>query len=560
VTGLLGILKAGGAYVPLGPAYPKERLSYMLDEADIAVLVTQWTLVESITKGAATFLCLDAERDFIRKQSQSNVQSGLLGSNPAYVIYTSGSTGRPKGAMNSHEAICNRLMWMQDTYRLDETDRVLQKTPFSFDVSVWEFFWPLLTGACLVVAAAGGERDSAYLQKVISETRISTIHFVPSMLQVVLEQSGIESCGSLRRVICSGEALSLQLQERFFAGLSSELHNLYGPTEAAIDVTSRHCWPDGSQRTVPIGRPITNTQIYVLDKHMVPVTTSVPGELHIGGVGLARGYVNQPDLTSEKFIPNPFGNASGSRLYKTGDLARYLPDGEIDFLQRIDNQVKIRGFRIEPGEIETVLSQLAGVREAVVTVKQDETGEKRLVAYIVHDRKQARAIAQLRSALKQKLPYYMIPSEFIALDSIPLMSNGKMDRRALRDLETAGPASETDYAEPRSELERTIASVWRQALNRGEVGIHDNFFDLGGHSLLLIKIHNQLQGQLDRDVSVVQMFQYPTISSLADHLSRVSHDGIDEEPSFQQAHDRAEKLKQAINLQMQIHAKREVVQ
>ncbi|HEX6292585.1 MAG TPA: amino acid adenylation domain-containing protein [Herpetosiphonaceae bacterium] len=400
VVGLLGILKAGGAYVPLDPEYPNDRLAFMLADSRVSVLLTQADLVASLhhvqgapgTRHAAHVLCLDADWSAIAAAPTTNPALALDAASAAYMIYTSGSTGRPKGAINSHRAIINRLQWMQAAYGLTAADAVLQKTPFSFDVSVWEFFWPLLTGARLVLAQPGGHRDAAYLVRLIQEQRITTLHFVPSMLQVFLEEPGLEACTSLRQVICSGEALPFEFQERFFARLNARLHNLYGPTEAAIDVTAWECRRDDDRRIVPIGRPIANTQIHLLDRYGNPVPVGVPGELHIGGVQLARGYLNRPDLTADRFVPDPFAATPGARLYKTGDLARYLPDGNVDFLGRLDDQVKLRGFRIELGEIEATLRRYPRLRDAVVVAREDGAGAlgaRRLVAYVVANKEQS---------------------------------------------------------------------------------------------------------------------------------------------------------------------------
>ncbi|MGJ5672511.1 MAG: non-ribosomal peptide synthase/polyketide synthase [Nostochopsis sp.] len=409
VVGLLGILKAGGAYVPLDPEYPIERLSFMLEDAQVPVLLTQQRLLEKLPEHQAQVVCLDTDWQSISQISQDNaltfaerlVEKLTVGiapvqpTNLAYVIYTSGSTGKPKGAMNTHQGICNRLLWMQQAYQLTAVDCVLQKTPFSFDVSVWEFFWALFTGARLVVAKPGEHKDNAYLVNLIQEQQVTTLHFVPSMLRAFIEEPSVKNCRSLKRVICSGEALPKELQERFFAHLDCELHNLYGPTEAAIDVTYWQCQPDSNLKIVPIGRPIANTQIYILDSHLQPVPIGVPGELHIGGVGLARGYLNRLDLTNEKFIPSPFSDKEHSQLYKTGDLARYLTDGNIEYLGRIDHQVKLRGFRIELGEIEARLTQHQAVGETVVIAREDDPDNKRLVAYIVPDQKYAFPVLQL---------------------------------------------------------------------------------------------------------------------------------------------------------------------
>ena len=387
VVALLGILKAGAAYVPLDPDYPADRLLFMLSDAQVSVLLTQSSFLSVFPSHDARTICLDAEWETIAKESPEMSPIEVCPDDLAYVIYTSGSTGQPKGAMNTHRGICNRLLWMQDAYHLTTADRVLQKTPFSFDVSVWEFFWPLLTGATLVLARPRGHQDSTYLADLIERQGITTLHFVPPMLAVFLEERDLAMrCRSLRQVISSGEALPHELQARFFATFPEEnpkLHNLYGPTEAAVDVTFWECRRDGADHTVPIGRPIANTQIYLLDKYGEPVPVGVPGELHIGGVGLARGYLQRPELTRERFIPDPFSADPNARLYKTGDLARWREDGVILYLGRFDHQVKVRGFRIELGEIETVLNAHSAVRESIVMLREDTLGDRRLAAYFV---------------------------------------------------------------------------------------------------------------------------------------------------------------------------------
>src|SRR6266568_2834330 len=341
VVGLLGILKAGGAYVPFDPTYPQEHLGFLLQDAQVSILLTQERLRTRFPEHSAEVICVDADWQRIAEEPVDNPSSGTMLNNLAYMIYTSGSTGKPKGAMNTHRGICNRLLWMQEAYQLQETDRVLQKTSFSFDVSVWEFFWPLLTGAQLIIARPGGHRDSAYLIELIIERQVTTLHFVPSMLHIFLEEPGVARCRSLRQVICSGEALPFDLQNSFFERLGASLHNLYGPTEASVDVTHWTCKRESSRQVVPIGYPVANTEIYLLDAHLNPVPVGVPGELHIGGIGLGRGYFQRPELTAEKFIPNSFSDEPGARLYKTGDLARYLPKGRTESLGPINNQFKI---------------------------------------------------------------------------------------------------------------------------------------------------------------------------------------------------------------------------
>ncbi len=381
VIALLGTLKAGGAYLPLDPTYPLKRLLFMLEDSRAALLITQEPLQGQFSR--ITTICLDVNNPSIAKQQSTNPESGVSPENIAYVIYTSGSTGLPKGAMNIHQGICNRLLWMQDAYQLNTGDRVLQKTPFSFDVSVWEFFWPLLAGAQLVIARPQGHRDGAYLVNLIAEQHITTAHFVPSMLQVFLEEPELARCSSLKRVICSGEALPFELQERFLTSLHAALYNLYGPTEAAIDVTCWSCERISHRRHVPIGRPIANIQIYILDQFLHPVAVGVAGELYIGGIGLARGYLHRPELMAERFIPDPFSTIAGMRLYKTGDRVRYQSDGTIEYLGRFDDQVKLRGFRIELGEIEATIAEHPLVRECVAQIREDTPGHKQLVAYVV---------------------------------------------------------------------------------------------------------------------------------------------------------------------------------
>ena len=383
VVGLLAILKAGGAYVPLDPEYPRDRLGLMLADAEAPVLLTSESLLDVMPPHDVPTICLDRDWHTLATESTANPEVMTTGKNLAYVIYTSGSTGKPKGVPNVHEGIVNRLLWMQHAYQIDASDRILQKTPYSFDVSVWEFFWPLMTGACLVVAQPGGHKDPDYLVSLIQSQHITTLHFVPSMLRIFLETYGADRCTSIRRVVCSGEALPFDLQQRFFERLAAELHNLYGPTEAAVDVTYWPCTPDSGRTSVPIGFPIWNTQIRILDPHLHPVPFSIPGELHIGGRQLARGYLKRPDLTAEKFIPDPFSSESGARLYKSGDLARMLPDGTVEYLGRIDHQVKIRGFRIELGEIESILASNPAVRDTVVVAREDQPGDKYLVGYVV---------------------------------------------------------------------------------------------------------------------------------------------------------------------------------
>ena len=420
IVGLLGILKAGGAYVPIDPAYPADRLAFLLQDSATPVLLTQAHLLEQLPSTSTRLLCLDRDWAEMAQESGENPQVAVQSSDLAYVIYTSGSTGQPKGTMNIHRGICNLLHYLQESYQLTPEDSTLQTTVFSFDVATSELFWPLLNGARLVLTRPDGQRDSSYLVSMLQRYEITTLHLVPSLLQVLLEEPTISRCTGLKRAIVAGEALPVALQDRFLSRLPhAELHNLYGPTETSIYVTAWHCQTQPGQLSVPIGRPVANTQMYVLDRHLQPMPMGVPGELHIGGIQVGRGYYQQPRLTEEKFIPDPFvalrSGASGvfhqdARLYKTGDLARWLPNGTLEYLGRIDHQVKIRGFRIELGEIETVLSQHPALQEAVVLAREEQPGDKRLVAFVVQGsqdtslHKDPVDSTTLRTYLQTKLP------------------------------------------------------------------------------------------------------------------------------------------------------------
>ena len=553
VIALLGILKAGAAYVPFDPAYPQKRLSFMINDARASLILTEQRFSDFAALVGTRVFCMDSDWELLSEQSEENPARSVNPDNLAYVIYTSGSTGEPKGAMNTHRAISNRLCWMQAAYNLNVHDRVLQKTPFTFDVSVWEFFWPLITGARLVLARPGGHQDSTYLANLISEQEITTLHFVPSMLQAFLDNPKVAGCHSLQRVVCSGEALSADLQQRFFSLLDCELHNLYGPTEAAVDVTSWACEKKSNRSFVPIGRAIANLQIHIVDPNLQRVPIGVPGELYIAGAGLARGYMNRPDLTAERFVPDPFSGEPGARMYRTGDLARYCVGGEIEFLGRIDHQVKIRGFRIELGEIEAALVSDPAVREAVVVAQESQTGDKQLVAYLVphqehlaalqtlSDTQSSSSSAQtekpvqasfnvfkaspdsalsaenLRNHLLAKLPDYMVPSAFVLLDRMPLLSSGKVDRKALP---AADPSREMEhgYVAPRNEVEQVLAEMVAEVLGLHRVGVHDDFFKLGGHSLLAAQVMSRILEKFQLELSVQQLFEQPTVATFAESV------------------------------------------
>ncbi|MDF5714579.1 MAG: non-ribosomal peptide synthetase [Rhizonema sp. NSF051] len=496
VVGMLGILKAGGAYVPLDPAYPPERLQYMLCDSQVPVLLTHSSLVSRLPESGAQVICLDTDARVISHESQENPVSDVNADNLIYVIYTSGSTGQPKGVMIPHRGIDNQLHWRQRTFPLTIEDQVLQTIFFSFDPSVWQIFWPLCFGAQLILAKPRGQQDTAYLVKTISEAQITVIALVPSMLRMLLEEKGIENCQCLKHITCGGEALPVELVKRFFERLNLEnvLFNCYGPTEASIDATFSACEHGSDSTVVPIGRPIANTQIYILDEDLQPLPVGESGELHIGGAGLARGYLHRPELTREKFIPNPMSRDSSARLYKTGDLGRYTSDGNIEFLGRVDHQVKIRGFRIELGEIEARLAQHPALQQNLVMAREDVPGDKRLVAYVVA-LEQVSPMA-LRSFLCNKLPEYMVPATFVFLDAMPLSPNGKINRFALPVPNSVRQEAENTFVAPRYELERRMTQIWEEVLDIQPIGVRDNFFDLGGHSLLAIRLFTEVEKKL----------------------------------------------------------------
>jgi amino acid adenylation domain-containing protein len=522
MVSLFAVLKAGGAYLPLDPSYPPDRLAYFVADAAPAAVLTTGALAALLPAGPPKIL-VDAEREARAGSGRGPLEDATGPDDLAYVIYTSGSTGRPKGAMNAHSGIVNRLLWMQDAYGLGPGDRVLQKTPFSFDVSVWELFWPLAVGARLVMARPGGHRDPSYLVDVIAREGITTLHFVPSMLRAFLDAEDLALCTSVRRVIASGEELPADVVARFFEHLGwSELHNLYGPTEAAVDVTAWPCRREARRSGVPIGRPISNLRIHLLDQGGLPVPPGVPGELLIGGDGVGRGYHRRPDLTAEKFVPDPFGAEPGTRLYRTGDLARFDAQGAIEFLGRIDHQVKIRGFRIELGEIEAALVALPEVGAAAVVPREYGPGDRRLVAYLVARDGASLSPETLREALRATLPEPLIPAVFVSLSALPLSPNGKADRRALSQLPLGGSlAGDRPSTPPRSPTERAVAEIWAGLLHRGErLSVHDSFFDLGGHSLLANQVIARIREGLGVDLTLRDFFDAPTIARCAEVVLR----------------------------------------
>ncbi|OKH59480.1 non-ribosomal peptide synthetase [Scytonema sp. HK-05] len=538
LVGMLAILKAGGAYVPLDPIYPPERLAYILEDACICVLLTQKALFDKLPDVHGLIIYLDS--DLPVSQSSSNPNTNVCPENLAYAIYTSGSTGRPKGVQICHRAVVNFLTSMSAQPGIVPEDVLVAVTTITFDIAALELFLPLSTGARLVLTpdlmVDGGQSTAA-----LATSSATVMQGTPATWRTLM-QVGFVGNPQLK-ILCGGEALSRELATQLLERADT-LWNMYGPTETTI-------WSAVSQvqagsGSVSIGQAIANTEFYILDTNNQPVPVGVAGELHIGGDGLARGYLNRPELTAEKFIPNPFGDA-GSRLYKTGDLVRYKTDGNIEYIGRIDHQVKVRGFRIELAEIEAVLSQHPIVQQAVVIAKEI-AGDKRLVAYLIPQNEATPEIGELRSFLKQQLPEYMVPSYFVVLDKLPLTPNGKVDRKALPDPEHTRVEAEA-YVAPRNEVERILSSVWQEVLNLEKVGVNDNFFELGGHSLLIIQVHSKLNNKLlgiNRDISVVDLFKYPTISTLAQYLGQ--EQGINA-PTRQKINDRASKQIEALKRQ-----------
>ncbi|MBH8567023.1 amino acid adenylation domain-containing protein [Nostoc sp. CENA67] len=563
VVGMLGILKAGAAYVPLDPAYPDERLSFMLSDAQVPVLLTQQQLVADLPNHEAVVVCLDSDWHHIAQQSQENPITDVTSHNLAYTIYTSGSTGKPKGVQIIHNAVVNFLCSMRQQPGMTADDVLLGVTTFTFDIAVLEIFLPMIVGACLVMAKREVTIDGKQLLDLLINSGATVMQATPATWRLLLE-AGWQTSHKLK-ILCGGEALPRKLANEL-QPRSTSLWNVYGPTETTI--WSLISQVESEQQLISIGHPIANTEVYILDRHLQPVPIGVPGELHIGGAGLARGYLNRPELTAEKFIPNPFYRSRGAgecgcrggredqfsnsaRLYKTGDLVRYLGDRSIEYLGRIDFLVKIRGFRIELGEIEAVLSQDPSVLQAVVIVREDIPGERRLVAYVVPNQELAPTTTDLRRVLKDKLPDYMIPSAFVILETLPLTPNGKVDRRALPAPQTLRPEIAANYEMPQTETEILIATIWQETLQLEKVGIHDNFFDLGGHSLLMVQIHHKLQKMFAQEISMIEMFKYPTINSLAKHLTQNFSEKSPSSPTYQQSPNRHIR-RTAMNQQRQL--------
>ena len=511
VVGLLGILKAGGAYLPLDPAYPRQRIEFMLKDAKAAVTVTTSDLLSTLPEIEGCKVCLDTESKTISRENGLNLDEEWEPENLAYVIYTSGSTGRPKGVQIPHRAILNLLTAMRREPGMKREDVLLAVTTLSFDIAGLEIFLPLVVGARIVVASRKTAMDGRRLKELVESSGATVMQATPATWRLLLE-AGWKGKRGLK-MLCGGEGLPRDLA-RDLLKRSGSLWNLYGPTETTIWSTVGEV--SLNDQTITIGRPILNTQVYLLDKHGQQVPVGAPGELYIGGDGIARGYLQWPDLTAERFVANPF--QAGTRLYRTGDLARYLSDGRIECLGRIDRQVKLRGYRIETGEIETVLSEHPAVRQAVVMIREDQPGDQRLVAYLVLRSGQTEGMAEILSYLRGRMPEYMVPAFLIPLEALPLTSNGKIDYRALPAVSGIELRSAGSYVAARDKIERALTKIWEELLDVRRIGIKDNFFDLGGHSLVAIRLISRVEKELGKTFSLADMFQSPTIEGLAEEL------------------------------------------
>jgi len=536
IVGILAILKSGGAFIPFDAAYPEERLAFMLEDSEAPILLTQKRLLNRFAGHKAQVVCVDSEADLIARESERNVVSGVRPDNLAYMIYTSGSTGKPKGALLRHLGLSNLSAYQRRTFEINSQSRVLQFATLSFDASVFEIFMTLPAGGTLVLATQLSVLPGPALSRLLQEEHISFVLLPPSALLLM----PYAPLPHLKVLTLAGEAFSAELVERWAPG--RRFFNLYGPTEATVLSTVAEC--RSGDRIVSIGRPIDNVRCYVLDGYKQLVPVGVAGELYVGGISVGPGYFDRPELTKEKFVPDPFSAEPGARLYRTGDLVRYLPDGSLQFLGRIDHQVKIRGYRVELGEIETTLNQHTAVRDCLVMAREDTTGDKRLVAYVVpHDGEQIVAI-ELLQFLRNKLPQYMIPAAVIFLDGFPTTPSGKVDRRLLPAPEEATLQNVRQASEPGTELEISLSRVWQDLLHRKDIGLDANFFDVGGHSLLLVRLHDRLRREVNPELAIVDLFHYPTIRSLAEYLS---HKQSSNNISFDRLEDRSEKQRQAIS-------------
>jgi amino acid adenylation domain-containing protein len=551
LVALLGVLKSGGAYVPLDSSNPRERLAFIIEDAAAPVLLTQQRLLADLPPHTAHVICVDVDVDETTSRDLTERKS-VAPDNTAYVIYTSGSTGRPKGVLITHGGLSNYLSWAASAYQTGEGTGTLVHSSISFDLTITGLFSPLLTGGRVVLAPEGVGIEQL-TQTLKEQEDLSLIKITPAQLQLLNGQlTPAEAMGRTRRFVIGGENLPAEILS-FWQDASPEtiFINEYGPTETVVGCCVYEVPKDERlSGSVPIGRPIANTQLYVLDSFLQPVITGVAGELYIGGAGVARGYLNHPELTAERFIPDCFGSKPGGRLYGTGDLVRYHMDGQLEFLGRIDDQLKIHGYRVETEEIAVTLKQHSSLRDAFVTAIQDPDGDKRLVAYLIA-RGQEPSVTELRAFLKEKLPEYMIPSAFVWLTHLPLTAAGKVDRRALPEPGVLRPQLTTSYVAPQGETEELIAGLWREVLQVETVGVHDNFFDLGGDSFGVYEVYSKVCELLGCQLSILDLFKYPTIKSLTDYIETLGEEQPVKE-SLDETENRAWKQQQANSRRQQL--------
>jgi amino acid adenylation domain-containing protein len=513
IAAMLGVLQAGAAYAPIDPEYPADRIRGMLEDAGARIVLTQPELADKLRGAPGRLVHVSSDWSTFADEPGEPPLERVNPAHLAYVIFTSGSTGRPKAVMTTHRSASNYLQGMQAAFPMSQSDRALQVSAISFDASVSEIFTPLIDGALLVLAGRDEPRDAAAVIRRILADRITSIQMVPALLHFMVRESDFARCTSLQRIFCGGEGMPVELQDAVLERLSGvTLVNLYGPTEATVDPAHLVCRPGYGRGIVPVGRPSRGMQLLILDEAMQPVPVGVPGEAYFGGAGVARGYLGRPDLTAERFVPNPFGDVPGDRLYRSGDVARWLPDGNMEFLGRVDHQVKVRGFRIELGEIEAALARHPDVAQAVVVAHDDARVGRRLVGYVIGRDGQRPAATSLREHLARTLPEYMVPGDFVLLDALPLNVNGKVDRGRLQP---PAPAAADEPLLPRDDIERTIAAVWAETLSLPRVGVHDDFFQLGGHSLLATRVVGQLRTALAVELSLRDLFEAPTVAGLA---------------------------------------------
>jgi amino acid adenylation domain-containing protein len=553
VIGVLGILKAGGAYLPIDPSTPSERLLFTLEDSGALVVLTRHQMADTFSGAAVQIVCFDTDREAISRESERCALTGVSGDNLAYLIYTSGSTGQPKAVMITHNGVVNYLCWCRRAYRVEEGTGAPIQSPLTFDLTVTSLFSPLAEGKTIVLVREE-EGIEGLSTTLLGSNNYSLVKITPAHLKLLSQRmEGENPEGFTRAMVIGGEALHEETLTYWRTHApSTRLINEYGPTETVVGCCVYEVERELSG-TVPMGRPIANTEIYILDNHLRPVPVGVTGEIYVGGAGVARGYLKRPDITGEKFVPDPFSNREGARLYKTGDLGRLRADDQFEYIGRDDDQVKIRGYRIELEEVRTVLESAPGVDAAVVVARNDITDENRLVGYVTL--KGEPSIQELRSYMKRKLPEYMIPSSYVTMKSFPLTQNGKVDRKALPDPSTARPELQQAYAEPRTDAEQAIAGVWRQVLRLDAVGVNDNFFDLGGDSILMLHVFSQLRDKFEKDLTVLDLFQYPTIAALAKFGSQITPEPVTVHAGF----DRADRKRRTLNRRARVMEARQKI-